>query len=359
MTDKFDNDALRMKEDKFLEYVEIASKTYGLKYKPRVVFLDGFIPENPDWEACIQVASRTIFVSRVHLLKMDEVRIKETAMHEVTHILNESHDTDFQNKLSDIKTETWKPPSGFGLAVIDGNRKSEESIEKPEESINQNQCNYHLCRKEETELNKCPYCNRLYCEVHIEPIPPTMPYFNYPKKNYQWRNVEKHHPCAEYYDYLCEKEEERHIKYSASLDRMSSNIHIEYRKISNQNEDWIEYNEETTVETKEPKIEHESELKTNNTDNIRQQIDKKLSSLNHEEGMVCSNCGKETGYLGQRFITNEETGKKSRVCAECHYKILHSKESTLNKENQLSEKQIHIDEKASKKKRWRLFSRKS
>ena len=87
-----------MLEARFEKFVELACKELGLKQKPRIFFLEGYIPENPNWKACIDVLSWTIFVSRIHLNSMSVEEVRETAIHEVTHLLGyglDGHDLEF------------------------------------------------------------------------------------------------------------------------------------------------------------------------------------------------------------------------------------------------------------------------
>ena len=250
MTDNFDADALRMKESRFNEFVEMACETYGVKYKPQVIFIDGLLPENPSWLACIEIFSRTIKVSRTQLLKMSIEQIKETAFHEVTHIFDASHDTSFHNILDDVMTTTWEPPSG--VIVIDGNIRIDElevAKKKTESKPDKVHCN-HCGTK--TELEKCPHCSRYFCEGHFKPILPSMPNFNNPNRFNEWKNRgENHHPCPNYYDYLRNEEKEKLRKYEESLDKMSGRRRSEYR-----------YRKEVRIiQTKEPKPEFEEETK--------------------------------------------------------------------------------------------------
>lgn len=228
MAEEFNDDILKAKESKFEEFVELASKTFGLKYKPRVEFYDGFLPGGEI--AHIELETQIIRVSRKHLKEMPDEKIKETAFHEVTHLFNASHDTDFRNKLDDVTTGTWKPPPG--VIAIDGNIRRDEprdTKKKTKQKPDKIHCN--LCGTK-SELKKCPYCSRYFCEEHFAPLPPSMPNFDYPSKFNEWKNRgENHHPCPNYYDFLVEEEKERRRKYRKALDSMSGKRRFKYREI--------------------------------------------------------------------------------------------------------------------------------
>jgi hypothetical protein len=119
----FEDKLLKTKEEKFIQYVELASKMYDLLSIPQVVFEDGLLPYNPRWLACIDLNNMVIYVSRVHLKEMPFEQIKETAFHEVTHVVNPPHDTDFHNTLDDVLVATWEPYSTSGIIMIDGGKR--------------------------------------------------------------------------------------------------------------------------------------------------------------------------------------------------------------------------------------------
>jgi len=221
--DKF----LKLKEIKFESYVEHAVKSYGLTDMPKIIFLDGRIPACPNANACIEIASKTIYVSREYLKRADDDEIKDTAFHEVTHLFNTSHNTAFYNKLSDAITGTWQPPSG--VTVIDGGRRVKKPQTKRKTDIDKERCNYHLCRKK-TKLIQCEYCRKYFCEKHIAPSPPRLARFKDPKYIPSGKNEYNYHPCTDYLHYSIIKEKEKKRRYSESLSRMSwkfSSINIE------------------------------------------------------------------------------------------------------------------------------------
>lgn len=213
-----DDDQLRMKESKFEAFVEFASKSYGLKYKPRVVFKDGHFLDNPRANAYIEIFSQIIYVSRAFLINATDAEIKETAFHEVTHLLNASHDPAFYNQLGDAITGTWQPPPG--VIAIDGGRRVKKPQKKPKLEVDKEFCNYHLCRKK-AELVQCMHCGKYYCNEHIKPAVPSFPNFKNTKKFIIWKKNKNCHPCPDYYSFVVKKDKEQKIRYSKALDRMS------------------------------------------------------------------------------------------------------------------------------------------
>lgn len=166
---------------------------------------------------------------------MDQAEIRQTAIHELTHLFNQSHDGSFHTKCQDIISTTWKPDSTSGLIMINGGGRTclENKDDVSEElEIDKSHCNHHLCNHHDTNLLECKYCRGYYCIDHITPIPPAMPKFNIPKKYIEWKDNENTHACPEYYDYLQRKIKVEHRRYQQSLDRMnliskSENIYYE------------------------------------------------------------------------------------------------------------------------------------
>lgn len=201
--EEFDKDLLKLKESKFIMYMEEASLFYQLQNIPHVVFCDEYTPSGSKAIACIDIDSWIIYVSRIHLKELPFEKVKESAYHEVTHLLNASHDTSFRNKLDDTLTTTWKPENTSGIIMKIGNTRLPEINLEPLE-IDMVYCNYHLCRKE-VILKQCPHCEKYFCEEHLTPSLPSMPNFDQSDKSLDWKRG-IHHPCPPYYDYLCEQE---------------------------------------------------------------------------------------------------------------------------------------------------------
>lgn len=223
---------LDAKKQLFINAVTQASKDIGLDRSPQIIFCDVYIPNHPtNTRACIDTTSRTIYVSCKYLIDMGYEEIRHTAIHEITHIFNPSHDGNFHRKCQDTRSASWKPESTSGLVMIDGGgRTCLEQINKENEepTIDISRCNYHLCESHDTNLLKCEHCGGYFCLEHIEPYPPMMPKFRVPKKFIKWKESKNAHPCPDYYDYLVEKEKDFHIRYSRSLDRMNYSTFSNY-----------------------------------------------------------------------------------------------------------------------------------
>jgi hypothetical protein len=212
------------KEQLFINAVKQASEDIGLEREPSVIFCDGYIPgQGPDVRACIEVHSRVIYVSRLHLEEMDYGEIRHVAIHEISHIFEQSHDGRFHRICQDIRVSTWRPEFTTGIRFMVGNSRhhlEDEEIKEKAPVIDKTRCNYHLCRRE-AKLTQCPYCHDYFCQEHINPRPPSFPNFDYPNKFNEWKDDENTHPCTDYYDHLVREDRGRHRKYQYALDTMN------------------------------------------------------------------------------------------------------------------------------------------
>ncbi len=339
MTEEFDDSLLRAKEERFKEFVKLASKIYKLQFVPKIVFHDGYLPDGPDVLAHIYLDSGQICVSRIRLKEMPIEKVKETAFHEVTHLLNASHDTFFHNKLDDVMLATWKPESTSGLLTIDGGRRIEKPVEKnkKESKIDKVRCNYHLCRKK-TKLKRCPHCREYFCKEHFKPIPPSMPNFDYPNKFAEWKHEEHYHPCPAYYDYLVKKEKEKRRKIEESLNKMNrfgvsydtkfeteastepelEVILKEERKIEKKADEQIrKYGEEI----KQSKTIKEEKKTAEEKDRIDDEIkdDDQLNKVDELGYVSCDKCGRKTPEqeIKRTYYTGTEGGVS--LCPSCYF----------------------------------------
>jgi hypothetical protein len=300
---------LKSKERKFIEYIKEASEFYNMEFIPQVIFFDDFIPENPNVLADIDIVSKTIRVSRKHLIEMPIEKIKETAFHETTHIFEPSHNTFFKNKLDDSLVTTWKPESTVGIRINDGyHRDVKLDGYDDSQEIENTICDYHLCRKK-TKLYRCSHCGKYYCEEHIKPIPPSMPDFDYPNKFIEWKEQDNRHPCPIYYDYLRKQEKERHEKYSKSLDKLNNYVPSYESFLSNSE---IILNE---IESGEKNVKNHKFVRTDDENNFSNNPE----SLN--EKVRCYRCGRiingEIKYgNGFDIYTKEDIP----LCSECYDK---------------------------------------
>lgn len=196
------DEMLEEKKKTFLQFINLALLTYGLKESPVVIFQEGYLSDGNAVRAHIHLDTKTICVSLIHLNKMNNEEIKETAFHEVNHIFIVDHSTSFYNNLGDAMVSSWRFERKSGIISIDGNA----SLRKPEGkitrySIENDCCNHHLCR-EKVEVIRCNFCGRYFCIKHIKPVPPGLPSLNEPNDFSVWKRQEECHACPEYSEYL-------------------------------------------------------------------------------------------------------------------------------------------------------------
>lgn len=91
--------------------------------------------------------------------------VEETATHEVTHLIENSHDTTFTNLHIDVKTGTWRPEYSGGLRVGSGGYEN-DTKKRRQSPKNTTICSHHSCpSKNKVE---CKYCHKMFCEDHIK-----------------------------------------------------------------------------------------------------------------------------------------------------------------------------------------------
>ncbi|MFH1637308.1 MAG: hypothetical protein ABIB71_02685 [Candidatus Woesearchaeota archaeon] len=210
----FEENLLKIKKAKFVAAVERAAK-YLKRKPPKVVFWKGRCPYDGgnEW-AHIHGERRIICVSEDKLREMDYEDIEDTATHETTHLIDQTHDPGFYYKHDQVKVGSWRGQ----------NKKIKRTREKKTLQTHKKECSYHLCDKK-TNLHKCEYCGKLYCKKHLSPKPPCRPSFYSRGKHSavlqeEWRR-EDAHPCV---DYLEHREAERKRKddaYKQVLERVS------------------------------------------------------------------------------------------------------------------------------------------
>jgi hypothetical protein len=87
-------------------------------------------------------------------------------------------------------------------------------------------CAYHFCH-EHTELDKCPHCERSFCNKHIQAAAPFIGdiHANSPDARIAKAMSGYSHPCAKYVDYKRERDAEEWEKYGHALDGVSGRKH--------------------------------------------------------------------------------------------------------------------------------------
>ena len=211
----FEQNLLNLKKTKFLEIVERTAKTLKVTV-PGVIFWEENCPYYSGRErAHIHPEDLTICISVRVLKNMTYEDIEECASHEVTHLTDkhqeteEAHSPDFYRRHEDAKIASWKPPGG--VVVIEGSKTTiDKVLPKIKHLIDKVNCNYHLCR-EKRVLKQCPYCDKYFCEEHINPFEP---FVGHPSERPSSYDKDEGHPCAIYaekkkksaeydYPYLC------------------------------------------------------------------------------------------------------------------------------------------------------------
>jgi hypothetical protein len=102
-----------------------------LKPMPKVIFYDGYIPNQPsNVKACIDTINHIIYVSRKHLMTMNARDIRNIVIHELSNYNVKGHGYDFERVNIDTRAGTWKPQTGHGIINIDGGsrRKKDDLI---------------------------------------------------------------------------------------------------------------------------------------------------------------------------------------------------------------------------------------
>jgi len=103
----FEKVLLYEKQSRFRDAVERTTKNLGVSM-PEIKFWDGYCPDSQSFEiAHIHVETRTICISNYRLMSMDYDEIDGTAVHETTHLIEASHNQDFQIKELEGEEELW------------------------------------------------------------------------------------------------------------------------------------------------------------------------------------------------------------------------------------------------------------
>ena len=151
MSENFDNQLLETKKKNFIEVVNriCGNRNLPLPY----VNFDGCPAENRDQLAHYHSDVNMICISKRQLFVLNFEDLEEVAAHEVAHILEQNHDSNFRREENINKRIAWKPS---GVVVIYGNQKvgllSKEEIEKIEEALKRLQ--EQIEREKEEEIRR-------------------------------------------------------------------------------------------------------------------------------------------------------------------------------------------------------------
>lgn len=149
MSEDFDNQLLELRKKKFLAAVSRICENRNLPI-PYVNF-DGCPAENGDQLAHYHSDVNMICISKRQLTVLNFDDLEEVAAHEVAHILEPNHDSNFIKEENINKQIGWIPPPG--VVVINGNQQVDgtikETMKKTEETLKRLQ--EQIERKEEEE----------------------------------------------------------------------------------------------------------------------------------------------------------------------------------------------------------------
>ncbi len=223
-TKKNEKELLKYKENLFLRAIERSAESLGLNFIPKVKFWDGYCPDSKteDEVAHIHQDSKIICVSRYRLESMTAEDIEETASHEVSHVVNTSHDIDFHNTHQKVKMLNWRPPHGT-IHITERADSEEKESSLTSSDAKSKECHYNPCNAKK-DLKKCKFCGFYFCNKHIEPKPPSLPVFKSTgptaellMEQYRKENA---HPCFTYSNIYYKKLEEENKRYLSALDRL-------------------------------------------------------------------------------------------------------------------------------------------
>lgn len=216
-----DKEILKYKKELFLEEVEKSANYLGFP-TPKVMFWK--YSEKEHFEkgerAHIHIESNTICISEQELKSMTEEDIQESASHEVSHLRDLSHDTNFQNIQTETKASLWSPPSGT-VQITEYEETKDKKPKKKSKPIKY-RCNYHLCKKR-GKTYQCKYCKGYFCKKHKKPKPMSMflkDSSSTSKLLMEEYHNENAHPCMAYNLYWEKKLQKQSEEYGKALGRI-------------------------------------------------------------------------------------------------------------------------------------------
>ena len=139
-TDIFGEKLLQIKKAVFLSAVENAALALGVKC-PKVKFWYGACPEDNDYSyvhplAHIHLDTKTICISRRYLIALNFDELKDTAAHEVAHLVEASHNVRFATKKENAQLLSWKPPIAYSANKSSGLSKSKRKKTSKKNKMN-------------------------------------------------------------------------------------------------------------------------------------------------------------------------------------------------------------------------------
>ncbi len=216
---------MKIKKEKFIEAVVNSADSLGFPI-PKIKFWEVYDSKHftSGERAHIHLDTNTICISEPELEVMNFQEIEHTASHEVSHLLNRTHDVEFQNLQSDTEKSLWTPPTGEGIIAIDNKGSSPIKEKKPKRKarVIKSRCNYHLCYKR-GKTYKCKYCKRYYCKKHKKPVEPDF------SASFSVGEL-KGHPCLAYFNHLIDERKKQDGEYEESLRQLSKSRRKEWEE---------------------------------------------------------------------------------------------------------------------------------
>jgi hypothetical protein len=217
---------LEQKRKKFTQVVLRACKRRKFPI-PHINF-EGCENEDENQLAHYHPNLNKICISKIQLIKLNYGDIEEVATHEVTHIIEQNHDSSFYEEDENTKIATWRPPGGVAQNTPEINKRIKRIDEKyaneKELKIDKTCCNY--CG-EKRKLTKCKHCGKYFCKEHIKPCLPG----GYSPEGGRYKALinqistedsKNTHPCPDFYDYEKKRKEEEDKRYREALERALS-----------------------------------------------------------------------------------------------------------------------------------------
>jgi len=221
----FKEGLLKDKIKKFKFAVIEAAEKLGVKQPPVKIWNCPTLRDNAI--AHCHLDSGMICITEKKLVRLSDEEIFETATHEVTHLVHGNHEYRFQNTHNDLKTATWRAPTGVGIqsySEADLARPVKKS--KPSKPDNK-KCNYYQgSEHKKGKLLQCSYCKGYFCELHSNPRPAgtrSLDDYNSLSREMQEEvNNPNSHPCISYLAYFEKKAKEQERRYGDALNRVLS-----------------------------------------------------------------------------------------------------------------------------------------
>lgn len=158
---KIDKELEIEKEKQFVYYLRKASDVTGVPL-PKIKFWDQYCPDKEFNEIAhihLEQGNEQICISRYMLRALNLDELKETAIHEFTHLFFAEHDSNFYNKMAEIETavglaEFNEKKYRTAAEIIVEQTKQEELTNKKKKKIKEEQKSKKLNKIKPEKINK-------------------------------------------------------------------------------------------------------------------------------------------------------------------------------------------------------------